>query len=488
MLARQFDLAAETGTSVDARIPVQTADGRDIWVHVVGRRFQPEGEPIQLIGALRDITAQIATERKLSELAKAALAANKAKDAFLANMSHEIRTPLNGVVGLAAAMLATPLEPRQREMVSLIHSSSETLERLLSDLLDLSKVEAGHIDVQSAPFDLQTSIETAALLMRSRADSKHLAFSVNYGPEAAGQFVGDAVRIRQIVANLASNAVKFTQAGRVDIHVDVVGAPTAGAAAELHVTVRDTGIGFDDATAARLFQRFEQADDSITRSFGGTGLGLAISRVLARTMGGDITAWSEPGVGSVFTLTLPLIRADSGTSAAHLAQAQAQTLDLAPREVDTPEAHVAIRLLLAEDNLVNQRAMSLMLEPRGVDLSIADHGLEAVAAFGTHPFDVVLMDMQMPRMDGLAATREIRRLETERGGLRTPIVMVSANAMKEHVQMALEAGCDFHLAKPVTPANLVEMLTRALELAETWAEALHSDALTSEAAPSGTPA
>jgi signal transduction histidine kinase/AmiR/NasT family two-component response regulator len=444
--------AIATGTGWDLELPFDTAMGRRIIVRTIGKAERRDGATVRLIGSIKDVSERVATERQLGELAEQARRANRAKDAFLANMSHEIRTPLNGVIGLAAALVKSDLDPRQKEMAGLIHSSGETLERLLSDLLDLSKIEAEKFELRPAPFDLHDTVETAAHLMRVRADDKGVAFMISYGPNAAGRFLGDAVRVRQIVSNLASNAVKFTQAGSVAIHVDVDEPEEATAPASVRITVRDTGIGFDADTARRLFQRFEQADDTIAANYGGTGLGLAISKALVEAMGGSLRATSQPGEGSTFELVLRLPRA----------AAAASDLRALAGEGAAASSKAKLNVLLAEDNLVNQKVFRLLLAPFGMTLTIAPDGQAAVAAFAAGPFDLVLMDMQMPVMDGLAATAAIRALEQARGAPRTPIAMLSANAMPEHVAQAMAAGCDGHIAKPVTPQSLIEGIKRAM--------------------------
>ena len=456
VLAASFEAALAYDAPIKLELPVRTAKGRDIWVRVIGRRIDEPGAPPCLFGALQDVTEQVRIETRLKELADQAKQANLAKDQFLANMSHEIRTPLNGIVGIAAAMARTDLDPRQQEMVGLINMSGETLERLLSDLLDLSKIEAGHIDLNLEPFDLKTSVEAAAKVMKAAAEDKGLDFTVSFAPSAEGVFVGDAVRIRQIVTNLISNAVKFTTSGSVALQVNGEAAPDASAPTLVHIRVSDTGIGFDSETADKLFRRFEQADGSITRRFGGTGLGLSISQALAIAMGGRIVASGEPGVGSQFQLTLPLRREGKGHT---------DPATPAPHHPG-PMTDTALKILLAEDHPVNRRTIQLILEPFGFEILEATDGVEAVDLYQHQDFDLILMDMQMPNMDGLEATRAIRAIETRTGRARTPIVMVSANAMPAHAEQALAAGCDVHVPKPITPTSLMDGLNRAFECTE----------------------
>ncbi|WP_085341303.1 hybrid sensor histidine kinase/response regulator [Aquidulcibacter paucihalophilus] len=409
------------------------------------------------------------SEAAIRQARAAAESASKAKSIFLANMSHEIRTPLNGVIGLAGALSRTPLSDEQFEMVSLIRQSGQTLERFLTDILDVSKIEAGKLTLQVDTFDLVEAIEAAVHLMQTAATEKFLKFGLSFGETARGLFKGDVVRIRQIVSNLASNAVKFTKEGQVTVQVDVIEPEVDGEVATLVVKVSDTGIGFDKEARARLFNRFEQADGSITRQFGGTGLGLSICKALSEMMDGSISVVSIPNEGSTFTVRLPLKRS--------------MPLDafdiLRAMQPEVPKQNVAtsgaaerlLRILLAEDHPTNQRVVAMILQPYGVDLTVVENGVKALEAFQADKFDVVLMDMQMPEMDGLKATQAIRAFELTANRPRTPIAMLSANAMKEHVEQALQAGCDVHIAKPVTP----ESLAKGIEAALAGAIANHPD-------------
>lgn len=403
----------------------------------------------RIYGVARDVTDRVAAEQTLLEAKAAAEAANRAKSDFLANMSHEIRTPLNGVIGIVDALSRTPLSDDQAEMVGLIRSSGHTLERLVSDILDVSKIEAGQLTLECRAFDLEEALEPLAV-MRARAEDKGLAFNVRRWPEARGLFLGDSTRIRQVLGNLLSNAVKFTAEGSVSVTVEVWSDDPDGLgdAHRLALTIEDTGVGFGSDHATRLFERFNQADGTITRRFGGTGLGLSICRSLVEMMGGEIEARSTPGAGSRFRFVLPLRRAAS------LAEYDARETDAAPAAL--PEGGRPLRVLLAEDHPTNQRVVQLILASQGAEVIVAGDGAQALAAFRDGPFDVVLMDMQMPVMDGLTATRAIRELEASTPGrARTPLVMLSANAMAEHREEALAAGADSHLPKPITAASLL---------------------------------
>jgi PAS domain S-box-containing protein len=390
----------------------------------------------------QDLTEIREAEQSLRAAAAEANAANRAKSEFLANMSHEIRTPLNGVMGIASALARTSLAPGQAEMVGLIETSAKALEALLSDILDLARIEAGRLELKAETFDLATSVNACAALFSAAAEAKGLDYHVTVEPNAEGAYIGDAPRVRQILSNLLGNAVKFTHSGSIGLHVSAVRGETASA---LRFEVRDTGIGFDAETKARLFGRFEQADGSITRRFGGTGLGLAISRSLAEAIGGTLEAESEPGHGASFVLTLELPR---GVSKAEL-WGEAETLT-------QPEAELeGFKVLVAEDHPTNRRVVELILGALDLELVCVENGAEAVEAATRERFDLILMDMQMPVMDGLAAIRAIRALEARTGRGPTPIYALTANAMPEHIAASSAAGANGHLAKPITADVLI---------------------------------
>ncbi|GIU67247.1 ATP-binding protein [Candidatus Phycosocius spiralis] len=392
---------------------------------------------------------------RVQDLATEANFANRAKTDFLANMSHELRTPLNGVLGIAHALAATQLDPKQREMVNLIDASGQTLTSLLSDILDFTKIEAGKIALEKSVFDLRNELDASAMLFQTYAAEKNLSFSVIYGEEVKGWFYGDATRIKQVIANLSSNAVKFTEKGGIEIRVNWSKINNL-----LEIKVSDTGIGFDQETGEKLFNRFVQADTSISRRFGGTGLGLAICRGLIETMGGGLQWASTPGVGSSFTVSIPLPAAEEPAS---------NKVTHPNNEITTnvptphPMAETPLQILVAEDHPTNQKVIQLILEPLGAQVTICENGQIAFDSFKSGGYDIILMDMQMPVMDGLTATQAIRSHEREHNLYPTPIIMVTANAMRQHRDQALAAGADSHLAKPFTPTSLTMAIMALLE-------------------------
>ncbi len=448
-----WDRHLTDGTPFRTEYRLNPPDGSEVWAFSAAELLYGEdGRVDGVLGVLKNITARKQAEVAITRARDAAEAANRAKSEFLANMSHEIRTPLNGVMGVASALANTQLTEAQAEMVGLIETSGQTLEAILADVLDLARVEAGRLELKAEPFDLGDSLRSAAALFRPAVEAKALDFDIDIAPDAERAFVGDAVRIRQILCNLLSNAVKFTAAGRVGLRASACDEGLGRT--RLTLTVSDTGIGFLPEVKARLFERFQQADGSITRRYGGTGLGLAISRALAEAMGGDLAADSTPGEGAAFTLTLVLQRA-APSQAAEAVPAPA------PSQGDREP-----RVLLAEDHPINRKVVELLLGQVGVDLVSVENGAEAVEAAATAAFDLILMDMQMPVMDGLTAIRAIRQDERARRAPPTPIWALSANALPEHVAASMAAGADGHLTKPLSGAALLQVLVTACEQVE----------------------
>ena len=438
-VSERLDCRRALSNTVEQRI----AGGR--WLRVSDRRTAAGG----IVTVCTDITDLKNAAGALAEARDAAESANTAKSQFLANMSHEIRTPLNGIIGLAQALAKTELSDRQAEMLELIQSSGQTLQVLLSDILDLARVESGRMELAEDVFDLGRAVREAAQLYEATAQAKGLQFFVEIAPEADCWIVGDMVRLKQILTNLVSNAVKFTGAGFVSL--TVAAGPDRDGLKTLRFSVEDTGIGFDSDARGRLFSRFEQADGAITRRFGGSGLGLAISRQLADIMGGDLDCESETGGGSAFILTLPF----RPTVAPAIAQPLPVCVDVADRP--------AVRVLMADDHPVNRKVVEMILGQIDVVLTSVEDGAQALAAARNSVFDIILMDMQMPVMDGLAATREIRLHEAVMGLERTPIVMLTANALSEHIAAAEAAGADRHMAKPFEAAELIDLVVNLPE-------------------------
>lgn len=361
--------------------------------------------------------------------------ANEEKSRFLANMSHELRTPLNGVIAIAESLAQEQVSERGRELAGLISSSGRLLEQVLSDVLDFSKIEAGEIHLTDEVFDLAGVVGAITELHRASAQVKGLDFTVAIEPAIMGTYRGDPVRLTQVLSNLLSNAVKFTETGGVGLNI---GRSDRG----LRFEVRDSGIGFGQDVAARLFRRFEQADASIRRRFGGTGLGLAICRSLVERMGGEIRAESEPGQGSRFIFDLPLVAAEASVEAVE------------PGDRATTRSET-LRVLLAEDHPTNQKVVQLILNSVGVEPVIVENGALALERLKAEVFDVILMDMQMPELDGLSAVEQWRAIELQEGRARTPVIMLTANALDEHVAASRIAGADDHLAKPIRAADLI---------------------------------
>ena len=416
----------------------QLADGR--WIRASDRLTAAGG----IVTVCTDITDLKNDARALADARDVAESANSAKSQFLANMSHEIRTPLNGVIGVAQALARTPLSAQQEEMLELIQSSGHTLQVLLNDILDLARVESGRLELAQEPFHLGRAVREAAQLYETSAEAKGLQFFVEIAEETDRWIVGDVIRVKQILTNLVSNAVKFTGSGFVSL--TAAPGPDRGDTPTLRFSVEDTGIGFDSDTRDRLFSRFEQADGAITRRFGGSGLGLAISRQLAEMMGGYLDCESEPGGGSSFILTIPFQTTE--------APAATTLVDIAQGDDDQAK----IRVLLADDHPVNRKVVEMILAQANVELTSVENGAEAVQACRDGDFDIILMDMQMPVMDGLTATREIRLNEAAMGLARTPVVMLTANALAEHIASAEAAGADRHLAKPFDAADLLQLV------------------------------
>jgi PAS domain S-box-containing protein len=428
-----------------------TFEGRTLSPDRSARWWRLFAEPV-LVGArcvaLRGATQEITAWRSLQERERNAVEAAEAMSGFLATMSHELRTPLNGILGMAQAMARSELSPLQRERISVVEASGEALLSLLNDLLDLSKIEAGKTELEDGVVDVPALADGARSIFSALVRDKDVTFSLSVSPSAQGCWRGDPTRVRQVLHNLISNAVKFTDRG--SIAVELRGEPDG-----LVLSVQDTGVGIAANKLETVFERFVQADASTTRRHGGSGLGLTICRDLATLMGGKIAVESVEGVGTTFTVSLPSIRiegAPSGVTDEPAAALDAQTDGL--------------RVLAAEDNPTNQLVLRTLLGEVGVDVSIVSNGQEALDAWRDGVWDLVLMDIQMPVMDGVSAVRSMRQIERTERRRKTPVIAVTANAMDHHRAEYLAAGMDALVPKPISLASLLRTMDGVLTAAE----------------------
>jgi len=432
--------------SFRAEYRVHRADGQQVWAFAAAELTLDEnGEARTLVGAMKNISDRKKTELDLIDARDLAEAGSRAKSDFLATMSHEIRTPLNGVLGMAQAMDRDDLAPIQRQRLDVIKTSGEALLVLLDGVLDLSKIESGRLELEAGEVDIAAVARAALATFTALASEKDLAVSVEVTPRAEGVYAGDSGRVSQILYNLISNAVKFTHAGSVRIAID-------RADGMLAISVTDSGIGFNPERRAALFDKFVQADASITRRYGGSGLGLAITRELARMMGGDVEVEGAEGEGSVFTVRLALARLRDAAP---------------PRDAIPPAGHSdepvrTLRVLAAEDNAINQLVLKTLLHQAGINPTVVSDGKKAVEAWEVGDWDLILMDVQMPLMDGLTAARLIRERELLTGRARVPIIALTANVMSHQVATYRNDGMDAVVAKPIAVSELFAAIDACL--------------------------
>lgn len=414
---------------------------------------EPKHQIHPILWSFIDISPLKTAQAEAEAARQAAETANQSKSDFLAVMSHEIRTPLNGVLGMAQLLSLKNLAPDERDMVSVIVQSGGALLAILNDLLDFAKIEAGRLELESLEFDVSDLVKGAHNTFTAVAQKKQLSFRLAVDPEARGIYRGDPSRLRQILYNLISNALKFTEHGTIDVRVSRHGE-------KLVLIVRDTGIGIPADRRGQLFRKFSQADSSTARKYGGTGLGLAICLELAKLMHGDISVDSAVGAGSTFTFSGSLPRVTGAKLEGHAREPEINEPVPTHRAADSPLR--SLRILAAEDNPVNQRVLRAMLLIFGVDLTIVENGQLALDLLDRETFDLILMDVQMPVMDGITATREWRRRERELSHSRTPIIALSANAMEQQISEYLDAGMDSHIDKPIQMESLRSEIERIL--------------------------
>jgi PAS domain S-box-containing protein len=442
---RAIKQIVEQGYLEGFELEVQRRDGTKFWVSMNTKIVQDE-DGLHYDGTVEDITKRKRAEDMLRAAKEVAEAATKSKSDFLANMSHEIRTPMNAVIGMTCLLLDEDLTTMQKEYVETIRSSGEALLDIINDILDISKIEGGMMEMEHQPFSLQRCIEESIELGAENAAKKGLAMEYEIEHDIPDVVLGDHARLRQVLVNLIGNAVKFTEKGCISIFVS--GRKNDDGSYEIHFAVKDTGIGIPDDKADRLFQLFSQVDASTARRYGGTGLGLAISKKLVQMMNGRIWVESRPGIGSIFHFTIKvqptqIDLADEGK--------RASTLTAVTQDQDTP-----LRILLAGDNPINQRVALHMLAKLGLKGDVASNGQEVLQALESHRYDIILMDVQMPEMDGLETTNAIRKKWPD--GPR--IIAMTAAAFKSDREMCIDAGMDDYIRKPVR----IDELAAALKL------------------------
>ncbi len=435
-------------------------DASWVWIEARGRAlYDGDGKPVRIVGAHTDITAVKAYEEQLEKAKEYAENANRAKTDFLAHMNHEIRTPLTAISGIAEIFdnARDNLDDRQKQLVSVLISSTSSLKDLVSDILDFSRIESGEVelDLEEKTFSLQGVFDQVISIVSLKVGEKSFRFLFDYSAVRKQKIRGDRARFRQILLNLIGNAIKFTDKGSVTVTATKV---MRDGNDFLRVEVKDTGIGIDAQHLGAVFERFKQADSSVSRKYGGSGLGLPISSRLARLMGGDITVTSAPGIGSVFTLELPLRTAD--------VQDDDDTSSGLQTALDDNRRWQSLRqknILMVEDYEGNVVILSYLLETLQCNYDVAHTGLEAIGMWRDKDYDLILMDVQMPEMDGFTATAEIRRMERDGNRKHTPIIGMTAHALLGDKEKCIEAGMDTYLPKPLVELDLKMKMAECLD-------------------------
>lgn len=452
----EFKLALTEGKSYDSTYQFKSYDGIEKWVRTKARPIYENGKVRGILGVLQDVTEQKRSVEILHQALQKAEEANKMKSDFLANMSHEIRTPLNAILGMTHLAMMTEMTAQQMNYLEKTNRSAATLLGIINDILDFSKIEAGKLTMESSDFDLKDVLEGLSCMVNHKADEQGVDFVIHRDSDVPTHLIGDAMRLSQILLNLSYNAVKFSTRGG-DIMVSVSIRDQDEEEAQLHFSIRDKGIGISPEQQKGLFNSFYQADASITRKYGGSGLGLAICKRLTTMMGGDIWVESEPGKGSNFHFTIRLKK-----------QPDTDQTDVPPDIPDTIEINSVTvlngrKVLLAEDNEINQELMTELLNSQGIQVEIAENGEKALEWLKKERFDGVLMDCQMPVMDGYTASQKIREQECYKD---LPIIALTANAMSGDREKVLNAGMNDYISKPSKPEEIYRTLARWIKSAD----------------------